>query len=153
LLNLSENCFPCPELLGFIPIYSGTSELNHDDMRVSHKCGAIGEIGYLAKYGKIWAGISCCKSCVSNLKCWNFLPRTSRYGATHFTISTVKFTAMLPRWHGSERGMCFQLSVIPVSPSLPFPPTLETHPPCAVMSTWQHRRNVLLLVILNSVAL
>jgi hypothetical protein len=57
--------------------------------RVSHKCEAIGELCYLAKYGKMWRGISCCKWCVSDPKCWNFLSGTSRYGATRFT-SVVK---------------------------------------------------------------
>jgi hypothetical protein len=58
--------------------------------RLSPKSEAIGELCYLAKYGKMKRGKSCCESRVSNLKCWNFLPRTSRYGATLFTLSIVK---------------------------------------------------------------
>jgi hypothetical protein len=51
-------------------------------IQVAHKFGAKGELRYLAKYGKIKRWKSCCKTCVSNLKCSNFVPRTSRYGAT-----------------------------------------------------------------------
>jgi hypothetical protein len=45
---------------------------------------------------------------VSNLKCSDVLPSTNRYGATLITLSIVKITAMLRRWHDSERGYFFR---------------------------------------------
>jgi hypothetical protein len=87
---------------------------------VSHRSRAIGELGYLAKYGKLWRGKTCWKSCISNLKCWNFLPRTSRYGATLFTLSIVRITAILPRWHESERGITVTCTVNNVKSVVPW---------------------------------
>jgi hypothetical protein len=74
---------------------------------VSHKSRAIGELCYLAKYGK------CKREKLLQIMCiqsqmLEFLPRTSRYNATLFILSIVNVTAMLPCLHDSEKGMCFQ---------------------------------------------
>jgi hypothetical protein len=100
--------------------------------------GAIGECCYLAKCKK--------RNILSKLQCWNFLPRTSRYGATFFALSTVKLTAMLPRWHDMERG-CFvtvwggghnEEEQVLLEMLLG---ALETRRSFTVISAWQHWRN------------
>jgi hypothetical protein len=50
---------------------------------MSRKYEAMEELGYLAKYGKFKEGKVANR--VSNLKCSNFVPRTSRYGSTLLT--------------------------------------------------------------------
>jgi hypothetical protein len=59
-------------------------------IQVSHKSGAKWKLCYLAKYGKNIKRENCCKSCVSSLKCWNFLPRRNRYSTTFLTSSVVE---------------------------------------------------------------
>jgi hypothetical protein len=39
--------------------------------RMPHKFGAVGDLSYLAKYGKNVKGESYCESCVSSFRCWS----------------------------------------------------------------------------------
>jgi hypothetical protein len=58
-----------------------------------------------------------------------FLPQTSRYGATLFKLSIVKSYGDVATltWQ-RKRDMFPEFVVVPVSPSLPLPPALETSP-------------------------
>jgi hypothetical protein len=75
-------------------------------------------------------------------------------GATLFTLSVVRSYGDVATltWQFASR-FCFPdfvhfvFPMVPVAPSLSLSPTLETHPPFSVMSTWQHRRNFLLLTM------
>jgi hypothetical protein len=64
--------------------------------RVSHKSPAIGELGYLAKYGKCKEG-KIVENHVFPISSSGIFPTTSCCGATLFTLPIVKLTAMLPR--------------------------------------------------------
>lgn len=57
-----------------------------------------------SKIRKNVRGRNCCIWRISNLNCWNFLSRTSRYGVTLFTLPILKVTTMLPHSYGSEIG-------------------------------------------------
>jgi hypothetical protein len=120
----------------------------------SYEHSVLGKIRKSMKRG------NCCKSRVSCLKFWNFSPWTSRYGATLFTSTIVRSygsVATLTGQFATRRGfsgfVCFLFPVVPVSPLLLLPPALEIHPPFterhpsfAGMPTWQHRRNLLLIM-------
>lgn len=90
-----ENRSKCWSYLNFLKFFKQTEFSWLSDVRHRHdsltaykysvflKSGAIGE----HLFGSIWKNIireSCCKLCASNLKCWQFLHRTSHYGAALF---------------------------------------------------------------------
>jgi hypothetical protein len=58
--------------------------------RGSRKSGATGELGYLANYGKNVKREKLLQAMCYQSQVLELLPRTSRYGATLFTLSTVK---------------------------------------------------------------
>jgi hypothetical protein len=103
---------------------------------------------YLIKYGKYKQGTSsCCKSCFSNLQCWN-LPQTRRYGATLSILSEVKCYGDGSTWTCQFASRSFPgfvhflFFVVPVRPSLPLPPPppqLWKHIP---LSLWCQRGNI-----------
>jgi hypothetical protein len=121
--------------------------------RMSHKSEAIGEICCLAKYGKIW-GKSCCKLCISNIKRWNFLPRTSHYGATLFTLSVVKsysdvatLTWLRKRGVSAKQGEAVEKETQLIQETRSERNEGNRNDKRTVTSTWQQRRNFLLLIM------
>jgi hypothetical protein len=91
---------------------------------VSLKSGAIGKLCCMAIYMENIKRESCCISCAFNLKCWNFLPRMSHYGATLFISSAVKSYGDVATltWQFTSRGfpgfVHFVFLVVPMSPSM-----------------------------------
>jgi hypothetical protein len=69
----------------------------------------------------------------------SFLSRTSRYGTTLFTLSIVKSYGDVVTLTRQRKGDVFRVEEAVVKETQVLQGTLETHPPFAVMSTWQHR--------------